>query len=95
MGQAKHEAMKDEEKHDLALGIAKRARVVDFCSAHGVCYYAGAEIDPAYKFGNVMFARGELGDMYEDRREMTDYIKQAVESCLTECYECSRFRESD
>lgn len=95
MGQAKHEMMKAEERNELALSIAARAGVLDYCDHHGVYSQAGGDVEDAYKLGNTLFTSGELGDQFDSRREMTDAIKEAVESCAGECYACSDFRDND
>jgi hypothetical protein len=95
MGQAKHEIMKAEERNDLALSIARRAGVLDFCAHHGVSSQSGGDIEDAYKLGNTLFTSGEVSGQFESRREMTDAIKNAVESCAHECYDCSDFRDRD
>ncbi|SEM51241.1 hypothetical protein SAMN04487857_102376 [Pseudomonas sp. ok272] len=95
MGQAKHEMMKADEKRDLASDIATRAGVLDYCERHVVYYQTGADVEDAYKLGNSMYSKGELNEMFEDRREMTDFIKEAVGSCADECYGCTESRDDD
>lgn len=89
MGQQKHEMMKAEEQHGVALGIAARAGVTEYCPRHGNYSYSGGELEPAYKLGNKLFTDGVLGGVFEDRRELTDAIKSAVESCAPKCYPCA------
>lgn len=93
MGLQKHAMMKAEDQEAAALGIARRAGVVDYCEHHGVHSHDGDDIQPAYMLGNSMFSNGELDGIFDDRREMTDAIKAAVESCGTECYSCQRLED--
>ena len=68
-----------EEQHGVATGIAVRAGVLDRCGGHD--YVRDTWDDPAnaYRFGNSMFTRGELGDTFASRRELTDKIKEVIE----------------
>jgi hypothetical protein len=93
MGQQKHAMMKSEDQEAAALGIARRAGVLDYCELHAVHSHDGGEIDPAYKLGNTLFSSGELDGVFDDRREMTDAIKAAVTSCMPECYSCQRLED--
>ena len=68
-----------EEQHAVATGIAVRAGVLDRCGRHD--YVRDTWDDPAnaYRSGNSMFTRGELGDTFASRRELTDKIKEVIE----------------
>ncbi|WP_336334666.1 hypothetical protein [Pseudomonas putida] len=90
MGQQKHAMMKAEDQEAAALGIARRAGVLDYCENHAVYSHDGGDIQPAYMLGNSLFSSGELDGIFDDRREMTDAIKAAVDSCMPECYSCQR-----
>ncbi|USX34863.1 hypothetical protein NH673_16830 [Pseudomonas putida] len=93
MGQQKHAMMKADDQHAAALGIARRAKVLDYCGNHDVHSHDGGDIQPAYMLGNSMFSSGELDGIFDDRREMTDAIKAAVDSCMPECYSCQRNKD--
>lgn len=71
--------------------IAIAANVLGFCKAHGSIYRGTADVKSAYMLGNYRFSTGLLDRTFDDRREMTDYIKQAVEAhSAKECRECAR-----
>lgn len=95
MGQAKDKMMRDDENRGWALGIARRAGVLSYCPIHLTHSQALGDIEDAYKLGNSRYSAGELDGMFESRREMTDCIKEAVESCLDQCYECKEFLDND
>ena len=80
-----------EEKVRVAMGIALKAGVLKCCEFHEDCIFEGSgDIEAAYRFGNSSFSAGALGEAFESRREMTDYIKGVVEwnHAADECPRC-------
>ena len=94
MGQAKHAMMEEEEKRDVAIGIAVKAGVLKYCRLHSNHYNPGHDTTPAYKLGNAMISSGEVS-IFENSRDMTDHVKDVVESAADECYTCAEFRDKD
>nr|WP_163503019.1 hypothetical protein [Halomonas socia] len=93
MGVTKRWMEQEEQKLNVATGIAIRAGVLDRCEfCDSTVYSTGESVEEAYKVGNTMFSNGEL-DAFESRREMTDAIKATVESpdhagdCCYHCHE--------
>jgi ea8.5-like protein len=74
------------------LGLAISAGVLGVCAVHGDTIIAGSgEFEDAYKLGNAKFTAGELTGVFENRREMADYIRQVVEENADgECNQCNR-----
>ena len=95
MGSAKRMMEEHEGKCSTAIQIALDANVLDQCEYHDDCIYAGnEEIESAYKLGNYKLSNGELEGIFEDRREMTDIIKEVVEDHQgDECYACAKNRD--
>lgn len=94
MGQAKQAMMDEEEKEAVAISIAVRAGVLEYCDKHSNHYNPGNDPTPAYKLGNSLMSYGEV-DNFDNSRDMTDHVKEAVESAADECYACARFRDED
>ncbi|WP_146029444.1 hypothetical protein [Vibrio diazotrophicus] len=90
---AKKHMEEEREKFEIATSVAIKARVLECCEFCGTTVYQGSEdIEDAYKLRNTMYTSGELG-IFESRREMTDAIKDSVESgehsaeCCFHCHE--------
>lgn len=94
MGQAKKAMMEEEEKEAVAISIAVRAGVLKYCERHSNHYNPGNDPTPAYKLGNSLITNGEVED-FDDPRDMTDHVKEAVESAADECYACADIRDND
>ncbi|MYM69243.1 hypothetical protein GTP45_20715 [Pseudoduganella sp. FT55W] len=92
MGGAKRMMEEEESKRQVALGIAIEAGVLEQCPSHDDCVYLGGEeIESAYKLANYKVSHGELADVFDDRREMTDIIKAVVDdNSADECYACTK-----
>ncbi|HGG8930515.1 hypothetical protein INF61_16125 [Enterobacter cloacae complex sp. P18RS] len=90
----------EQDKFNVATDIAISAGVLERCERCDATVYQGSEdIEEAYKLGNTKFSKGEFGNLFSSRREMTDAIKAAVESgdhaedC---CHYCSdKMRDDD
>lgn len=95
MGGAKRMMEDREQKYSVAIGIAIEADVLEACSFHEDCIYeGGADIQEAYKLGNAKFSAGGLEAIFEDRRDMTDIIKEVVDDHMgSECPRCAKFRD--
>lgn len=85
----------DEQDHQeqVAISIAVKAKVLERCEFHEDSVYStGEPIESAYKLGNTLYTAGKLKDIYSDRNEMTDAIKDAVESIFSdECVSCAKW----
>ncbi len=98
MGQSKRHMEEQERKRDDALAIAIQAGVIEECEFHPGTYYdGGADIEEAYKLGNFLFSQGDVEGAFDSRREMTDFIKEAVEEyhAVDECQCCAKIRDED
>jgi hypothetical protein len=95
MGGVKRMMEEEEGKHGVAMHIALEANVLEQCEFHDDCIYAGSEeIESAYKLGNYKLSHGEFDGVFEDRREMTDIIKEVVEDHQgDECFACAKNRD--
>jgi hypothetical protein len=97
MGVAKREMEDHEAKFGAALDIAIQAGVLEQCEFHDGCIFElSGDLDAAYKLGNSRFTAGKLNGTFASRREMTDLIKEAVESnSADECPSCAKVRDED
>lgn len=65
-----------EKKRGKAIGLALKARVLKRCEYHEEIFEGDGEIVEAYKLGNARFEKDALGEIFDSRTEMTDYIKE-------------------
>jgi hypothetical protein len=73
--------------------IAVQAGVLLKCEYHEEVYDPlGGDIESAYKLANYKFSRGEIST-FDNRREMTDAIKEVVEKAAMQCYLCEKWRD--
>lgn len=95
MGGAKRMMEENEEKQQVAIGIAIDSGVLVHCDVHEDIVFAGdEEIECAYKLGNYRISQGLLGDRFDDRRDMTDLVAAVVaEYYGDECYVCAKHRD--
>jgi len=85
---------RQEEQLDVAIEIALDARVLRKCEYHGTLMAGDPDIQAAYRLGNARFTAGQYRGDFDDRREMTDAIKKAVEdNSPDECYSCERWND--
>lgn len=82
-----------DEQHRVAEQIAIEARVLKVCQFHEEVYQSEFDGTPAYRLGNYKFTKGELTGTFDDRREMTDAIKAAIENAGDECGRCANIRD--
>ncbi|HBT0399322.1 TPA: hypothetical protein MA053_002474 [Klebsiella pneumoniae] len=83
-----------QDKFNVATNIAIEAGVLERCEYCEATVFQGDEdIEEAYKLGNTQFSKGKFEGFFESRREMTDAIKDAVESgdhaaeCCFHCHD--------
>ena len=91
MGLAKRLLQHQEDQRSVANQIACEAGCLEECQFHEGTY-VNQDSDPsdAYRLGNSKFTRGDLGGVFDTRREMTDEIKAAIEESALECYACAK-----
>ncbi|KJF88409.1 hypothetical protein [Photobacterium leiognathi] len=81
-----------EDKFRVATDIAIRAGVLQQCEyCESTVFQGDEDIEDAYRLGNTLYTSGEVSDLFESRREMTDAIKDTVESgdhAADCCYYC-------
>ena len=91
MSFAKRLLEKQNEQYGVAIGIALKGGVLRQCEMHEILMEGGKDIENAYRLGNARFTAGELSNVFENRLEMTDAIKKAVqENNSDECYACAK-----
>lgn len=91
MGGTKRLLEEHEQKLAVATRIAIEAKTLELCEAHGIAYEGTGDAEASYRLGNYKFSNGQLGDSFDNRREMTDYIKRAVEDHpAEECPICAK-----
>ena len=97
MSGAKEMMAKDENKRYKTHQIAFKAGVLKPCESHEdeVIVNEDKELVEAYKLGNSRFEKDSLDKVFDDRKDMTDYIKEVVENANTHCYPCSKMRSDD
>lgn len=93
MGQMKRLMEAAEEKRSRAIGIAIQAGVLKCCEFHDEVFVGSKDVVEAYKRGNARFEKDSLGEAFDTRREMTDYIKEVVEDAAEECWCCAKIRD--
>jgi hypothetical protein len=82
-----------ENQRDVAIRIAIQAGVLKRCEIHSDCVFGGgSDSQGAYKLGNSKFTAGELEGIFDERTEMTDCIKKAIEEhhAIDECPRCAK-----
>jgi len=96
MGVMKRMMEDHEAKWETGIWTALEAGVLGQCQFHDDAIYEGSEdITEAYKLGNAKFTSGELSGVFDNRREMTDTIKEVVDHPAEECPFCAKFRDED
>lgn len=90
MGLAKRLLEEEHHKSIVAEEIAVEAKALGRCEFHDVAYDIWGDPVDAYKLGNRKFTAGEVVGVFADRREMTDYIKAAIEDSADECGYCAK-----
>lgn len=79
------------EQHHLAVSIALDAGVLKRCETHNdVIFNSATDINDAFVLGNERFSKGELGDAFTYRRDMTIAISDAVKEHPKACPECAK-----
>ncbi|MBL4711144.1 MAG: hypothetical protein JKX75_01345 [Gammaproteobacteria bacterium] len=86
--------MKEQQNQqsDVAMNIAIDAGVLTRCKQHEeVVLNAGRDTQEAFLLGNERFSKGELGNVFTFRREMTDAIKDIVAAHQADtCPNCAK-----
>ena len=83
------------ERRSAAIRIAITANVLRRCEFHEdvLLLTEVRDVSYAYRVGNAMLTRGELGDLFNSPREMTDAVKAVTdEIALDECPRCDNMR---
>jgi hypothetical protein len=79
MGAAKQQMLHHQDQLSVATNIAVEADVLSRCEMHeDVVLDNETDHAAAYKLANWKFNHGELQDVFETRREMTDAIQEAI-----------------
>ena len=83
-----------EEKRSKARSIARKAGVLTACEDHDEVFRSENDVVEAYKLGNARFEKDSLGNIFESRTEMTDYIKEVADDANIACSTCDKIRYS-
>ncbi|KAB0479772.1 hypothetical protein SAMN04490202_0987 [Pseudomonas reinekei] len=94
MGQAKHAMMEAEDKRAVAVEIAIKAGVLEYCACHSEHFNPGRETSFAFARGNTMMSRGEV-NIFESPKEMAHFVQEVIESAPSKCFPCAKFMEKD
>ena len=90
MGAAKRLLEAHQHKLMVAEDIAVEAGALERCEFHDFVYDTWGDPVEAYKLGNRKFTAGEVA-VFADRREMTDYIQDAITQSADECGYCAKW----
>jgi len=91
MSSSKHLLEMQERKSAIGTEIAIQSGVLERCDYHSdAISVTGRNSDSAYRLGNAQFTAGGFSQVFGDRREMTDYRKQAIEDAGLECAHCAK-----
>ena len=91
MGFAKREMERNEAMQGVAIGIAVECGALNFCEAHEIAYAGDGDIEAACELGNKKFDAGELEGDFENKQEVADKIKEAVEEHIADlCPRCEK-----
>ncbi|MGO9306908.1 MAG: hypothetical protein ACLP3R_24935 [Candidatus Korobacteraceae bacterium] len=82
------------DKRRKARTIAHKAGVLTVCEYHDAVFKSGKDVVEAYKLGEARFEMDSLGETFDNRREMTDYIKEVAQDANFECPVCTTIRYS-
>jgi hypothetical protein len=93
MGAVKRMMEELETKRAAAGKIALDAGVLKNCEFHDYLFEGDSDIEAAYRLGNHRFSAGSLEDVFENRRDMTDIIKEVVQDSPDECPICAKIRD--
>jgi len=96
MGQAKHYQEIQEAKQAIAEEIALRVGILDQCEKHDIKYFLGTDdFEDAYKLGNSLITKQDplVSIFNNDRKELSDYIKNVTDGLSDCCPFCERDRE--
>lgn len=81
MGAVKEWMLHHDYQLEVATDIAVEAGVLSRCEYHEeIVLDNETDHADAYKLANWKFSHGELRNMFETRREMTDAIQEAIEN---------------
>ena len=96
MGMATNIMLENQSKLDAAIEIAIRAKYLKRCEYHPDCIMITDDTDDftaVYRLGNSLMSKNDpLTSRFNvNRREMTDKIKEAMESSGEYCYSCDHW----
>ena len=93
MGMMKHKMEETNALYGIASDVLERVGVIKTCEVHGDRYLADeSKLVDAYKLANFWISKGTLCC---DRRELTDAIKEILETTLDECPSCAHIKYED
>ena len=87
---------RSEERARAAMSIAIAGGSVTVCPNHSDVLMDTGERDHSYSYrvGNARFTAGDLDDLFDSPRDMTDAVKAAInEIGLTSCPRCDKMLE--
>lgn len=84
-------ASEHESKLAVALEIALDAGVLDRCVIHDVVFEGDGDIEHAFELGGARMATGALGQNFDSRDDLNEFIAEVVSDHRGE--ECMHCRE--
>ena len=90
MGYTKRMMEEHEDRIQEGLEIAADAGSLGKCLLHDAVYDHGGDHAEAYKLGNSRYTKDTLKNDYESRRQLTDAIKDAIDSAPIVCPICDK-----
>lgn len=93
MGMMKHKLEDKNALYCLAADILQRVGAIKTCEVHGDRYLVDeSKLQDACKLANSRISRGLVNS---DRRELTDAIKDVLETAPEECPSCANVMYDD
>jgi len=96
MGQVQHYQEAQEAQQAIAEEIALRVSILDQCEMHDIKYFLGTDdFEDAYKLGNSLITKQDplVSVFNNDRKELSDFIKNVTDELSDCCPLCERNRE--
>jgi len=94
MGITKQIMESEQMKRDTALEIALDSGAIKQCEFHeDILYEGSSDYKKAYRLGNSRYSSSGYSDVFKNRLEMTDLIKEIIDEYFEgECYACAKWR---
>lgn len=95
MGQAKNEQMEHEEKVQWAIQLCAEFGAIEECDVHSGTYIDSmAYGDPVELTAEILKENPNALGHFENKNEMVDCVRDAMDLAGDECDSCAKNRES-